>query len=77
MMKESNEEKRKEELLEKITLFTQLLGELSSEIVSIYKEGQEKIYHEIVIKMLESLDAAQTTVQNAYYMRLNRDISEN
>lgn len=77
MMKESNEEKRKEEIIKKVNLFTQLLEELSGEIASIYNEGQEKTYHEIIIKMIESLDAAQTTVRKAYYMSLRRDISTN
>lgn len=76
-MKDSNEEERKEKILEKIDLFTQLLEELSSEIVSIYTEGQEQIYHEIIIRMIESLDAAQTTVRKAYNLALGRDISTN
>ncbi len=76
-MKDSNEEERKEKILEKIDLFTQLLEELSGEIVSIYTEGQEQIYHEIIMRMLESLDAAQTTVRKAYNIALGRDISTN
>ncbi len=77
MMKDNNEEQRKKEIIKKVNLFTQLLEELSGEIASIYTEGHEKTYHEIIIKMLESLDAAQTTVRKAYNMALGRDISTN
>ncbi len=77
MMEDKNEERRKNELMEKITLFTKLMAELSEEVVSIYNEGKEDIYHEIIIRMIESLDAAQTTVRKAYNMSLNRDIPEN
>ena len=76
-MKDKNEEKRKEEIITKINLFTQLMDELSDEIVTIYTEGKEKIYHEIIMRMLESLDAAQTTVRKAYYMKLGRNVSTN
>ena len=76
-MKDNNEEQRKEDIIKKVNLFTQLIEELAGEIVSIYTEGQEKFYHEIILKMIESLDAAQTTVRKAYNMAIGRDISTN
>ena len=77
MTEEKTDENRKNELMEKITLFTKLMAELSEEVVSIYNEGKEDIYHEIIMRMLESLDAAQTTVRKAYNLALGRDISTN
>ena len=76
-MKDKNEEKRKDEIVTKINLFTQLIEELSDELVSIYADGKEELYHEILMRMLESLDAAQRTVRKAYNIALGRDLSQN
>ena len=76
-MRNEDEEKKKKDILAKINQFTQLMEEISNELVSIYNDEKEEYYHEVIMKMLESLDSAQQTVRKAYNIALGRKFSQN
>ncbi len=52
------------------------MKEISEDFVLVVKEGKEDLYHDELISMLESLDNAQKTVKEAYYLFINRNIDE-
>ena len=74
-MGEINNERKK--LKQKIRTFNELMKEISEEVDSIFVEGKEKEFNNIIIEMIRSLDNAQKTVKQAYNIFLNRRIDEN
>ncbi len=53
------------------------MKELSEDFTLIFKEGKEDMYRDELKSMLESLDNAQKTVREAFYLFLNRNIEDN
>ena len=62
---------------QKVKHFTKLMRELSSDIITIYKENKEDVYHDSVLKMIKALAESQEVVSRAYNLHLNRKAKEN
>jgi len=67
---------RIEKLKQKIMRFNGLMEELSQEFTAIILEGNKDKFRDIIIEMLRSLDKAQKTVREAYYLVLGEDETE-
>ena len=65
------------EFKKKVEKFTNLMNEISKDIITIYKEHKEDIYHDSVLKMIKALVESQEVVGKAYVIHLNREIEDN
>lgn len=67
---------RVEKLKQKIRRFNGLMGEISQEFTTLFFEGNEDMFHDVVLEMIKSLDKAQKTVRMAYSLVSGKDKTE-